>query len=321
MKTFIKIILGSFLVIVLVLGVTAAYIHFSDLPHYETVNFEYTVTSTPEKVERGRKLATTLCVLCHMNYETGLLTGQKMLDAPKEFGEIYSQNITQDKTHGIGNWTDAELLYLLRTGILKDGRYSPPYMAKLPHMADDDIEAIIAFLRSDDPLVAPQSVPDTQCAPSLLTKVLSRVAFKPLPMPEKRVEMPDTNNLVEFGRYLAINLDCWACHSADFKTMNILEPELTPGYFGGGNKPLNLKGEVMLTSNLTPDKETGIGSWTEEQFIKAVKYGRKEGETGLRYPMMPFTTLTDYETKAIFEYLKTIPAINNKVHRSGLDNS
>lgn len=318
MKTFIKIFLGLFLVIVLVLGAGAAYIHFSAIPYFETVKVEYAVTATPEKVERGRKLVTTLCVMCHLNHQTGLLTGQRMLDAPAEFGTIYSQNITQDKTYGIGNWTDAELMYLLRTGIKKDGQYSPPYMAKLPHMADDDIEAIIAFLRSDDPLVAPQSVVDTPCSPSFLTKFLSRVAFKPLPMPEKKVEMPDTNNLQEFGRYLAINFDCWACHSADFKTMNVLQPELTPGFFGGGNKPLNMEGEVMLTANLTPDKETGIGNWSEEQFIKAVKYGLKDGEPALRYPMLPFHRLTDYEAKAIFEYLKTVPPIKNKVPRSGL---
>ena len=130
--------------------------------------------------------------------------------------------------------------------------------------------------------------------------------------------MPDTNNLVEFGRYLAVNFDCWACHSADFKTMNVMHPELTPGFFGGGNKPLSLEGEVMLTSNLTPDKESGIGNWTEDQFVKAMKYGRKDGEPALRYPMLPFSTLTDYEAKAIFEYLKTIPPIQNKVPRSGL---
>ncbi len=318
MKTLLKIVLALIVIVAVVIGAGAAYINFSGIPKYETVNFEYKVTVTPEKVERGRKLVTTLCVMCHMNHETGLLTGQQMLDAPVEFGKIYSQNITQDKTYGIGNWTDAELLYLLRTGIKKDGQYAPPYMAKLPHMADEDVESVIAFLRSDDPLVAPQSVPDTPCEPSFLTKFLSRVAFKPLPMPKEKVQLPDTADLVKFGRYLAINFDCWACHSADFKTMNVMEPELTPGFFGGGNKPLNMEGEVMLTMNLTPDKETGIGNWTEEQFIRAVKYGLKDGEPALRYPMLPFATLTDYEAKAIFAYLKTIPPIKNKVERSGL---
>ncbi|MFQ5335753.1 MAG: hypothetical protein ACE5DN_06730 [Flavobacteriales bacterium] len=120
------------------------------------------------------------------------------------------------------------------------------------------------------------------------------------------------------GRYLAINLDCFSCHSSDYSTIDFEHPEKSEGYFGGGNKPLSMDGKVMLTSNLTPDKETGIGSWTEAQFINAVKYGTKEGEPALRYPMTPYPLLSDYEAGAIFTYLLTIPPIANRVERSHL---
>ena len=92
-------------------------------------------------------------------------------------------------------------------------------------------------------------------------------------------------------------------------------PEKSPGYFGGGNKPLNFEGKIVLTANLTPDPETGIGNMTEEQFIRAVKYGLKEGEASLQYPMLPYPALTDEEAAAIFAYLQTIPPIKNKVER------
>ena len=72
----------------------------------------------------------------------------------------------------------------------------------------------------------------------------------------------------------------------------------------------------MLTSNLTPHPETGIGSWTEAQFVKAVKYGIKDGEPALQYPMTPYTRLSDKEAAAIFHYLKTVPPIDNKIARS-----
>lgn len=75
---------------------------------------------------------------------------------------------------------------------------------------------------------------------------------------------------------------------------------------------------MVLTANLTPHPETGIGNWTEEQFIRAVKYGLKDGEPALRYPMLPYSQLTDYEAGAIFEYLKTIPPIDNKIVRPEL---
>lgn len=87
---------------------------------------------------------------------------------------------------------------------------------------------------------------------------------------------------------------------------------------GGGNKPLNEKGEVMLTPNLTPEKETGIGTWSKDQFVTAVKTGMIQNQEALRYPMLPYTQLTDYEVGCIYEYLQTIPAISNKVERSGL---
>lgn len=302
--------------IIVLIGFALLYIGMSDIPSYEVKELQFHVKSTPESIEKGEKLAMMLCANCHMNTETRSLTGKRMLDAPPEFGVIYAPNITQDKEHGIGNWTDGELLYLLRTGIKKDGQYSPPYMAKLPTMADDDINAIISFLKSDHSMIAPKAIPNIPSAPSLLTKLLCRVTFKPFSMPVEKIELPDTSNKVQLGKYLAHNLDCFSCHSADFKTNDFLNPTLSKGYFAGGNKPLDLQGRIVLTSNLTPDVETGIGSWTKNDFTSAVKYGLKAGENALQYPMMPYTQLSDEEAGAIFEYLQTIPAIKNKVERS-----
>jgi hypothetical protein len=100
--------------------------------------------------------------------------------------------------------------------------------------------------------------------------------------------------------------------------MNVEEPEKSLGFMGGGNKPLTMEGKVMLTQNLTPDNETGIGRWSESRFVSALKYGTMEGQPALRYPMVPYTGLTDLEAKAIFAYLQTIPPIQNKVVRSDL---
>lgn len=292
------------------------FINMRGIPTYDVNIPEHHVEVTPEKVERGKKLASMLCMHCHMDRETGLLTGAYMPDAT-EFGKIYSQNITQDKEHGIGNWTDGELLYLLRTGLLPNGRYTPPWMAKLPHMSNEDVDAIIAFLKSDDPLVAPQAVADQPCEPSFLTKFLCLVAFKPLPMPEKAIPPVDTTDKVALGKYYVHSLDCFGCHSASFEKMNVLEPEKSLGYMGGGNASLkDLDGNVIISSNLTPDKKTGIGNWTEQKFIQAVRHGILEGEPALRYPMIPFPELTEYEASAIFAYLRTVPPIENKIERN-----
>ena len=76
------------------------------------------------------------------------------------------------------------------------------------------------------------------------------------------------------------------------------------------------EGKEIFTLNITMDEKTGIGSWSQEDFIKAVKTGQlPNGQPALRYPMNPYTNLTDDEVKAIYAYLKTVPAKENKVER------
>ena len=110
-------------------------------------------------------------------------------------------------------------------------------------------------------------------------------------------------------------LECYSCHSADFKKMDVGVPELSAGFFGGGNKMINKEGKPVVTLNITPDEETGIGKWTEEEFVNAVKYCKSPNGPALRYPMQPYTQLTDDEAKAIYVYLKTIPPLKNRVVR------
>lgn len=316
MKKLLKILGIAIAVIAILLFTGFLFINFRGIPTYETQVVNHTVVSTPESIQRGKKLTSILCAGCHLDPQTGKLTGKHMLDGPPEFGEIHSLNITQDKIHGIGNWTDGEIIYLLRTGIRKNGAYAPPYMAKLPNMADSDVDAIISFLRSNDPMVTADPTPNVPSKPSFLTKFLCTVAFKPFPMPESPIPLPDTTNQIALGKYLAQNLDCYTCHSADFKSNNYLHPEKSVGYFSGGNKMLNEQGITMVTPNLTPDKETGIGAWSEEKFIKALRFGIVEGQEALRYPMLPYTQLTNKEAAAIYQYLQTIPPVVHKVERT-----
>jgi len=105
------------LVIVAAAGGFAAYVPLRGIPTYEPHVVEFKVVSTPERVVQGRNLAMMLCVHCHTDPITRQLTGTKLLDLPAEFGTAYSKNITQDKEHGIGNWSNNEIVYLLRTGI------------------------------------------------------------------------------------------------------------------------------------------------------------------------------------------------------------
>jgi mono/diheme cytochrome c family protein len=298
--------------LVVVVGAFLVYVQIDGIPRYPVEKVTFRADPTPERLERGRVLVNRLCAGCHLDPTTRQLTGKHMADAPKEFGPIYSPNITRHPTKGIGTWTDAELAYLLRTGVKRDGRYTPPYMAKLPHISDEDLASIIAFMRSDDPMVAasdrdPPGVPQ----PSLLTKALCHTVFKALPYPRQPITAPPVTDKVAYGRYLVTALECYGCHSADFKTMNIAEPEKTAGYLGGGNPMLDLRGHTVPTRNLTPDPETGIGRWSEQDFVTAVRTGFRPDKTLLRYPMGLLPDLSDQEGAALYAYLRSVPAIRN----------
>lgn len=315
MKKALRYLLLALGVIVILIGGAAAFIAFRGIPKGDVQKVELKVEATPERIAQGQRLSAMLCNSCHMDPNTGKLTGRKMDEAP-QFGAVYSKNITQHPEHGIGKWTDGELAYLLRTGVKPDGTFLP-IMAKLAHASDEDVYSIIAFLRSDHSWVAADNTRQPETDYSFLAKFITNMGFiKPSAYPKASIAGPDTTNQVSWGRYIALNqLECYSCHSQDFAKNNYDQPEKSAGFFGGGNKMLGMDGKEILTRNITMDEETGIGKWTEEEFVKALKYGQVPHGPALRLPMMPYTPLTDNEAKAIYAYLKTVPKIKNKVER------
>jgi len=73
---------------------------------------------------------------------------------------------------------------------------------------------------------------------------------------------------------------------------------------------------ISYTANLTPDKETGLGTWTAQQFLDTIRNGRVQGHGRQLLPPMPwawYRNMTDSDLRAVFAYLQTIPAVKNKV--------
>lgn len=320
MKRFFKFLAYLLGLVVLLASLGATFISIKGVPTYKTdIPAEIVrlkVSRDSAHIAQGAKIATLLCNACHKDPETGKLTGHLMLDLPKEFGQIASLNITNDMEHGIGRWTDGELYYFLRTGIHTDGRWSPPYMPKFPLMADEDLYSIISWLRSGDPALQADTREFPPNKPNFLIKFLANVAFFPPPLPGKPILLPDTTDNLALGKYVANSLcGCYSCHSADFKTMNDLEPEKSGGYYGGGNPMLNYEGELVPSANITMDKETGIGNWTRQQFYEAVKFSKNPKGGPLYYPMFPHTTLSDSEVYAVWDFLQTVPPLRNAVAR------
>ncbi len=114
---------------------------------------------------------------------------------------------------------------------------------------------------------------------------------------------------VERGHYLTVLGDCKACHTV-------------PGSgkeFAGG-RPIETPFGVLLSPNITPDRETGIGAWTEAEFVNSLTQGTGRNGTRL-YPAMPYTYFTHVkhdDVLAIRAYLATIPPVHNAVDSNQL---
>lgn len=312
MKKVLRIALIIVAVIVLVLVAGLIYLSSSGLPSYDVQTVDLKVDVTPERIANGKRLAYMMCNHCHLNSQTRTLSGKAMDDLPPDFGVVHSKNITKDPVYGIGGWTDGEIYYFLRTGInpKRDGVYVPPWMPKYIHAANEDLYDIIAFLRSDEPEVTPTQVENGVVEPSLLVKFLSRVAFKPMPYPENPIPRPDTTDMLAFGEYLANGMfGCFDCHAEDFKTMNVMEPQKSPGYYGGGNQLMDMTGTPIFSKNITPDKEHGVGKWSDDDLRTAIRDGFTPTGKALHYPMLRGRFLTDRELDAIITYIRSVPAL------------
>ena len=121
------------------------------------------------------------------------------------------------------------------------------------------------------------------------------------------------------GQYLVENVAaCFHCHSEH----DLTDPALPikAGMKGaGGLMPVPELGKVVA-ANITPDKETGIGSWTDDEIARAIQEGVNKQGLAL-FPLMPymnFRNFDDEDLASVIVYLKSIPAVSHKVERSQL---
>ncbi|HWX62526.1 cytochrome c [Bradyrhizobium sp.] len=144
--------------------------------------------------------------------------------------------------------------------------------------------------------------------PRRIVRLLWAIAIASVMMPA--VAPADSDNYVEIarGKALATIGDCVACHTA---------PGGTP--FAGGLALQTPFGAIM-TPNITADNTTGIGSWSADDFARALHDGRRPGGTYL-YPAFPYpyySRVTRADTDAIYAYLHSLPAVVNRVNRNTL---
>jgi len=153
------------------------------------------------------------------------------------------------------------------------------------------------------------------------------------------------NDLVKRGEYLVTLAGCADCHTPMVfdRELNMPVPDSSrrfaghpagapdpQGTLGQGDQALfgptstavRLSFGVVYASNLTPDQQTGLGGWKEADFIKTMRTGKHLGEGRQILPPMPwmsFARMPDDDLKAIYAYLRSIPAISNSVPEPKVD--
>ncbi len=268
-------------------------------------------------IERGAYLAKAGgCVVCHTAIgPTGPDVANAFaggLEMPDKFGTWRTPNITQDKSTGIGGWTDDQIAAAIREGVRPDGSGLFAIMPFMNYaaMTDDDTRALVAFLRTIKPIakvVAPN-------------KDLKMMKGPPPNLEELKAARASgdstSNDPMKRGGYMAAVMLCSHCHWQPGKDMMPAGPDKM---FAGGlpiNAPM-LGSGTIYTRNITSDPETGIGKWTEDQIYTAIKTMTKPDGKMIQGPMLflqaPWSQLEDKDLHAVAAFIKQLPPVKNKV--------
>jgi hypothetical protein len=174
----------------------------------------------------------------------------------------------------------------------------------------------------------------TTLASALLTTIALSANTGTIPASRPVVDVS-----VARGAYLVNAMGCHDCHTPWTMTAEGPKPDMTKALTGhpedmtmppapklpegpwlwmgaGTNTAFAGPWGVSFTANLTPDKETGLGDWTADQFIATMKTGRRMGKGRPVLPPMPWPmiqNLTDDDLRSIFAYLQSLEPVRNKV--------
>lgn len=249
------------------------------------------IPSDSAAVARGEHLAMVIakCGECH-----GADLGGKLAIDAGPVGQLYAPNLTRGRGGVAAQLTDADWARAIRHGVRPDGT-SLIFMPSEDYvwLNDADLESIIAYVKQLPPV--DREMPRPVLRP--LGRALMVAGQLPVLSAEKAAAVAFHATVVppgptkEYGQYLANIGGCTGCHG--------------PGLSGGrvpGTPP-----ELPPASNLTP---AGIGSWSEADFVRALREGKRPDGTTLN-EFMPWKVagkMTDDEIRAVWLYLQSIPA-------------
>ncbi len=260
---------------------------------YDVPAVAISIPSGEEAIAEGKRLVTIRgCTGCHGDD----LSGQALIEDPV-FAKIYSANLTGGQGSEIGEYDDAMLVRAIRDGVSHDDKpliVMPSY--EYHGLSEEDVGSIVAYIRSLPAVDHEQ--PDHTLGPLgrifYLAGQIPVISAELIDHDAPRPEAPEVGETVAYGEYLATT--CTGCHHEDFAGGPL------PG--AGPDDPIAL--------NLTPGGE--LAGWSEEDFITTIRTGVTPGGSQLEdeMPWKEFRQMTDTELKAIWLYLQSLPALEQR---------
>ncbi|MCM3877919.1 MAG: cytochrome C [Thermoanaerobaculia bacterium] len=285
------------------------------------------IERTPDRLARGAYLVEHVsdCLTCHSEVQSdrwGLplkpgTAGQGGFPFGKEFavpGVVCAQNITPNPAHGLGSWTDGEVLRALREGVDKNGDALFPMMPYQDYrsMSDEDAKSVLVYLRTLAPVNHSVPAKKLDFPVNLFVKLVPKPLDGPVTAPDPKTDR------IGYGRYLSIIGGCHECHTPhDDKGKLLPKKDYTGGWEMKGPWGRN------ITPNLTPHPDAYLGRATKAEFVGRFKsFVSLTGDNApvapkgrnTIMPWLPLSGLTEDDLGMLYDFLKTLPPIENKVN-------
>ncbi len=319
MKTLLKIVAGlvALLLVAVAGGLGYLFYAYPDVPVTE-----YRIEPTPERLARGKYLSDHVvgCTTCHTERDWTRFSGPakpERLGAGGdafplgEAGTLYAKNITPA---GIGSWSDGELVRAVTAGVSRDGSPLFPLMP-YPHfgvMDTEDVHSVLAYIRSLK-AIENGNIPERDLNFPL------NLIVRTIPAPANSQPRPPVSDKLAYGRYMLRAALCGDCHTPIDEQGTPL-----PGLDFAGGMEIIETGYRVRTANITPDADTGIGTWTEQQFVDKFKsfagteppvLSDVERRQNTPMPWTAYAGMTREDLAAIYTALRAQKPVVNRVNK------
>jgi len=279
-------------------------------------------SSDPAVLRRGEYMVygPAHCVECHASSyaefqkvatgeKVSLRGGQRFAAPP--LGALYSKNLTPDPETGIGRYSDGQIARMMRWSVRPNGRASVRPLMPFHNMSQEDLDAIISFLRAQPPVH--NQVPANEF--TVIGKIVKSLAPAFKPRAAESVTPPAVSPpqamTKERGEYLARYVsNCIGCHTdLDDTTFAPVAPEFAGGEVMGPATSPDADPKVWFkTPNLTPMQGSGLMKFPDRAtFIARFKVGGRH-HPGSPMPWEAFARMSEEDIGALYEFLHSLPA-------------